>query len=314
MSDVHLADIDLNLLVVLRELLRTRSTTTAAKRLGRTQSAVSHALARLRLLFRDPLLLRTGGALRPTERAETLAEPLDRALAGVDQILHRTPARFDPSRVERTFVIATTDYAEILLLPELVPVLRKEAPGVDLVTRFLGDEIDRAVSMREVDVAIGTAFRPLSGVMALPIGHQDMVLVARRGHPVARRGITAEAYAALDHALVAPRGFQGGVIDAALEKIGLSRRVVVRVPHFSAAAFTVASTDLVVSLPECFARAMAAVLPLAVLPVPLALDGFTFNAAFSAAAHDDPAHAWLRRRGGERGQARLRAVPSRRAR
>ena len=74
MSDVHLAEVDLNLLVVLRELLRARSTTAAARRLGRTQSAVSHALARLRALFGDPLFLRSGGALRPTARAEALAE------------------------------------------------------------------------------------------------------------------------------------------------------------------------------------------------------------------------------------------------
>ena len=104
----------------------------------------------------------------------------------------------------------------------------------------------------------------LAGVLAQPVGHQDMVLVARRGHPAVKRGLGARAYAALDHVLVAPRGFQGGVIDTALEKLGLARRVVVRVTHFSAAAFTVASTDLVVALPECFARAMAEVLPLAV--------------------------------------------------
>ncbi|HRH00494.1 MAG TPA: LysR family transcriptional regulator [Polyangiaceae bacterium] len=300
MSDVHLSDLDLNLLVVLRELLRTHSTTSAAKRLGRTQSAVSHALARLRDLFGDPLFLRTGGALRPTARAESLAEPLEQLLSGVDQLLRHEPSRFDPSQLERTFVLAATDYAEILLLPELVPALRAEAPGVDLVTRFPGDEIDRAVATREVDVALGTNFRPLAGVLSQPVGHQDMVLVARRGHPVARAGrarraLTVEAYSSLDHVLVAPRGFQGGAIDAALEKVGLSRRVVLRVPHFAAAAFVVASTDLVVALPESFARTMAKTLPLSVLPLPIPLAGFTFSVAFSAAARDDPAHAWLRK-------------------
>ena len=314
MSDVHLADLDLNLLVVLRELLRARSTTVAAQRLGRTQSAVSHALGRLRELFADPLFLRSGGALRPTARAEALAAPLDEALASVDRVLHRSTTRFDPARIERTFVIATTDYAEILLLPELMPLLRAEAPGVDLVTRFLADDIDRAVAAREVDVAIGTSFRPLAGVLAQPVGHQDMVLVARRAHPVAKRGLTVKAYAALDHVLVAPRGFQGGVIDVALEKLGLARRVVLRVPHFSSAAFTVASTDLVVSLPECFARAMAEVLPLVVLPLPVEVSGFTFSVAFSAAAKDDPAHAFLRNHVVRAGKRAFARSPSRRAR
>jgi DNA-binding transcriptional LysR family regulator len=313
MSDVHLAEVDLNLLVVLRELLRARSTTAAAKRLGRTQSAVSHALARLRALFGDPLFLRSGGALRPTARAEALAEPLELALTSVDQLVHRSTARFDPSRLERTFVMATTDYADILVLPELLPRLRAEAPGVDLVTRFHGDEIDRAVSTREVDVAIGTSFRPLAGVLAQPVGHQDMVLVARRGHPAVKRGLGAKAYAALDHVLVAPRGFQGGVIDTALEKLGLARRVVLRVTHFSAAAFTVASTDLVVALPECFARAMADVLPLAVHPLPVEVSGFTFSVAFSAAAQGDPAHAWLRDHVVRAGKRAFARSPSRRS-
>ncbi len=294
MSDVHLAGVDLNLLVVLRELLRTRSVTAAARRLGRTQSAVSHALARLRELFSDELFLRSGGALRPTARAEALAEPLDAILAGVGGLLRDAPGRFDPGGLERAFVLGTTDYAEILLLPELMPALRAEAPGVDLVTRFLGNDVDRAVSTREVDLAIGTRFRPLAGVLAQPVGHEDMVLVARRGHPAVARGLAAAEYAALDHVLVAPRGFQGGVIDAALEKLSLTRRVVLRVPHFSAAAHAVAGTDLVAALPGSFARAMAAILPLVVLPLPVPAEGFHLIVAFSAAARDDPAHAWLR--------------------
>jgi DNA-binding transcriptional LysR family regulator len=100
----------------------------------------------------------------------------------------------------------------------------------------------------------------------------------------------------------------------ALEKLGLSRRVVVRVPHFSAAAFTVASTDLVVSLPECFARAMAEVLPLTVLPLPVEVTGFTFSVAFSAASRDDPAHAFLRDHVVRAGKRAFARSPSRRSR
>jgi DNA-binding transcriptional LysR family regulator len=255
---------------------------------------VSHALARLRDLFGDDLFLRSGGALRPTARAEALAEPLDAVLGEVTGLLRRSPARFDPSRLSRAFVIGTTDGAEILLMPEIVRVVRAEAPGVDLVTRFLGDDIDRAVSTREVDLAIGTRFRPLAGVLAHPLGHQRMVLVARAGHPVARAGVTAAAYAAMHHVLVAPRDSHGGVIDVALEKLALHRRVVLRVPHFSTAAFVVSTSDLVVALPESFAWAMAASLPLAVLPLPVEVDGFDFALAWNLAARDDQAHAWLR--------------------
>ena len=126
------------------------------------------------------------------------------------------------------------------------------------------------------------------------MGHQDMVLVARQKHPLARRGLSVETYAALDHILVAPRGFTGGVVDSALQTLGLTRRVVLCVPHFSTAVHIVATTDLVVTIPESFARLMAETLPITVLPVPLPLEGFQFTVVFSAAARDDPAHAWIR--------------------
>src|SRR5262249_41636362 len=106
----HLAALDLNLLVVLDELLRSRSTTIAARRLGRTQSAVSHSLARLRDALDDPLFVRTGAELRPTTEAERMEAPLRELLAGAEAILTRSRQTFDPKALERTFVIGGTDY------------------------------------------------------------------------------------------------------------------------------------------------------------------------------------------------------------
>lgn len=294
MNTSHLAGVDLNLLVVLRELARTRSTTLTASRLGRTQSAVSHALARLREVFDDELFVRSGGALQPTALVEELSAPLDEALGEVGALLTRGRRGFDPARLERTFTIGATDYAEILVLPHLVPALRQEAPGVDLALRFLGDEVDRALTSREVDLAIGTRFRPLAGVVVQEVGHQAMRVLVRKGHPLAKGRLTIERYVAADHALVTPRGRPGGAVDTALEALGLSRRVVLRVPHFAAAALVVAETDLVVTLPASFAIHMAELVDVDVLPVPFELPGFDFAVAFSAASKDDPAHAWFR--------------------
>jgi len=290
----HLAQVDLNLLVVLDELLRARSTTVAARRLGRTQSAMSHALARLRSTFGDPLLVRAGPALRPTALAERIQAPLRELLLQTRALVTGASAAFDPSTLERTFVVAGADYAEVILMPRLLPVLRREAPGVDVVTRFLGDDLERAVQAREVDLGFGTRSRALSGIVDETVSQAELVVLMRRGHPALRRPLTAPAYAALDHVLVTPRGLPGGAVDTALEPLGLRRRVVLRMPHFAAAALVVAKTDLVVTLPADFARELADELDLVIRPIPFAAPGFAFSISYSTSFADDPAHRWFR--------------------
>ena len=297
MNTVHqIAHVDLNLLVVLDELLRVRSTTLAARRLGRTQSAVSHALGRLRAMFKDPLFVRAGATLRPTSRAEEMQGALRDVLAHTEAIVTRSGASFDPSRLERTFVVAGTDYAEIVLMPRLMPLLRREAPGVAVVTRFVGDDLERVIQSREVDLGYGTRFRNVAGLVEEPIGHEEMRAILRRNHPALKKRLTAKDYAALDHVLVTPRGLPGGSVDDALAPLGLTRRVVLRMPHFAAAALIVAQTDLVVTLPAGFAVHMAKRLGLVAVPLPFVMPGFTFAIAYSASYADDAGHRWFRAR------------------
>jgi DNA-binding transcriptional LysR family regulator len=290
----HLRGLDLNLLVVLAELLRTRSTTAAARQLGRTQSAVSHALGRLRKLLRDPLFVRVGGALQPTSLAEGLEGPLREVIEQAGAIFAGHHGAFDPSRLERTFVIAGTDLSEVIMMPRLLPRLREEAPGVALTSRFLGDDLERALLAREVDLVFGTRFRALAGVVVQTVGHEPMVMLAREGHPHARKGLSTAQFAALDHVVVTPRQMPGSAVDAALEPLGHRRRVVLQLPHFVAAAVIVARTDLVLTVPRLLARSLRGMLPLREIPLPFAMPGFSFAIAFHARHQDDPAHAWLR--------------------
>jgi len=305
-----LAAVDLNLLVVLDELLRTRSTTKAARRLGRTQSAVSHALARLRVAFRDPLFVRAGPSLSPTSAAEALEAPLRSLLSEAQTILSGAEPSFDVARLERTFVLGGTDYAEIVLLPRLLPVLRRDAPGVDLVTRFLGDDVDRALQAREIDLAYGASLRPLSGITVEKVAEVPMTVLLRRGHPALRARMTAQRYARLDHVLVTPRGLPGSSVDASLEPLGLTRRVVLRMPHFAAAAIVVAQTDLVVTMPADFAKGLAHRLGLVTRPAPVPVRPSTFFIGYSSTLENDAAHRWLRGRVMEAGQGARTTVKS----
>jgi DNA-binding transcriptional LysR family regulator len=297
MSRIHdLAQADLNLLVVLDELLRSRSTTLTARRLGRTQSAVSHALARLRAVFDDPLLIRLGPSLRLTRVAEHMQAPLREVLVRAQGLFSKSSGSFDPRTIERTFRIAGSDYAEMITMPRLIPVLRQQAPGIDVVSLFLGDDVERAVQARDIDLAVVTQLRGLSGILQRQIRHEEMVVLVRRGHPALGKRLTARSYAELDHVLVTPRGLPGSAVDAALEPLGLTRRVVLRIPHFAAAAHIVSKTDLVVTVVAGFAEEIAQRWRLVTLPAPIEVRGFTFSIGYSSSYEDDPAHRWFRER------------------
>jgi DNA-binding transcriptional LysR family regulator len=304
MKQAHLADLDLNLLVVLDSLLRTRSTTRTARELGRTQSAVSHSLARLRDAFGDELFVREGAALRPTTRAEAVITPLADLLSQTRAIVEGDRTELNPKKLARAFAIGATDFFEVLLLPGLLARLAREAPKVDLVMRAPGDDVERALSTREIDLALGTRFRALAGVLTEPISSEGMAMLARRGHPAlrhleARAGghprVPLDIYVSLLHALVTPRGSPGGVVDAALAERGKERRVVLTLTHFLAAAATCERTDVVVTVPRCFAMTMSQRAKLSMYEIPIDIPEFTFSLAHAAERARDPALAWLRK-------------------
>ena len=298
---MNLAAVDLNLLVTLEALLAERSVTRAARRLGLSQPATSHALQRLRDLFGDPLLVRAPGGLQATDRALSLSAPLAQALDAVRRTFDG-PAAFDPATARRTFAVATADHGSFVLLPELWATLNAEAPGVDVTVRV--DTVDqgmRELADGDLDLLIGPYQREVAGYYRQRLMHERFVCVLRRGHPAAAGGeFTLDAWLALPHLLVAPRGRPGSAVDTALAALGRARRVGLMVPQFLVAPHVVAGSDLVWTAPERMARAYAALLPLVLRPVPIPLEGFTVWQSWHERRHRDPGHAWMR--------ARVRAV------
>ena len=289
MHETHLASVDLNLLVVLQLLLEERSVTRAAVRLGRTQSAVSRSLGRLRDLLGDPLLVRDGPGLVPTPRAEALAGPLHRILGDIRHALLQ-PDRFDPARARRTFVLASADYLDALLLPGLTARLTREAPGVRLIQR--GGTVAPADAIDDVDLAFGPLGDASGQVRSRLMLVDPFVCLLRRDHRVTELDLAQ--YLALGHVLVSPRGLPGGIVDAALASRGLERTVTVQVQNFSVAPMVVAGTDLVTTLPRTLALRAVEVLPLRILPPPLPLPETRIHAVWHERRHNDPGHRWLR--------------------
>lgn len=303
-DEPNLAALDLNLLVVLDALLRERHVTRAAAQLGVSQSAASHALARLRSQLGDPLLVRDKSGLVPTRRAEALAEPLAAALAALRTALAK-PEPFVPATSRRSFRVATADYGLLVVLPGLLGRLASEAPGIDLAVRdYGGKPFTEALAEDECDIAIGplgavsthvfgTARTPTS-IRERRLFRERFVCLARRDHPGIGKTLDLDTYAALPHAFIAPRGTPGGVVDDALAERGRSRRVALMVQNFLVGPFAVASSDLIITIGERLARAFSDVLPLAVYEPPIPLPRFAMHLMWHERTHREAAHKWLR--------------------
>jgi len=288
---MNLAGIDANLVVALDALLKERNVTRAAKRLGLGQSATSHALARLRRLFDDALLVKAGRELVLTDRAAALLGPCSSAVSEL-QRLFAEPTPFDPRTARRKFRIASTDNLELYVLPRLSAILSKEAPFVDLRFRQLNADWPTALQQGELELKLGRSDKVPAGLRSEDLFRDRIVCVARRGHPMGRR-LSLRQYAALSHILVAPGGAERGFIDDVLEAAGLERRVAITVQHFLPALFAVAASDSVLTVPS---RLLAAVpgLRLRSVPLPVRTTDYTLSQVWSERYDRDEGHRWLR--------------------
>lgn len=285
-------NLDLKLLTILETLLAERNVTRTAERLHMTQSAVSHALAKLRRTFGDPLFVPTREGMAPTGRAVELAEPLSGAMEQIRRALEaRTP--FEPVTCEEVFRIATNDYGSFVLLPPLLRRLAEEAPKVRLELVALDAKHDwERLEDGSLDLALAF-FReiPLQ-LHSRTLFREKYVCIARRGHPCTKKKLTLDDYIELDHIVMTP--FITGLIDGRLAERGLKRRVALAIPNFLLIPELVAQSDLVATMGERVAQRFATRLALRVLPLPLDLDRVTISLVWHARRHAERAHHWLR--------------------
>ncbi|MBX2799414.1 MAG: LysR family transcriptional regulator [Myxococcales bacterium] len=291
MHHIDLKNVDLNLLVALDVLLEEGSVGRAAGRLGRSQSATSHTLARLRDLLGDPLLVRDGHQMCPTPRAEALREPLGAALREVRRTLAR-PEDFDPATAERTFPIAGHD----LLVPWLAqafPTLRAQAPGVRL--RLLPPATGTVLA-ESPTLALGT----FGAAESLPVALETARLLespwatfVRARHAVAAAP-DLTTWCELSHVRVATPNDHTSPVQRALDAVGAHRAFALDAPSFLAALHAVAVSDLAFTGPLAPLAGAAAALGLRQIAVPLVLDPLQGRLAWHRRFTEDPGHRWLR--------------------
>lgn len=289
---VNLSAIDLNLLLVLSVVLEERSATRAAERLHVTQSAVSNALARLRELLGDPLVVRNARGLTPTPRAQELAPLLAAAVAQLQRVVDGA-APFDAQTCTRTFSLACADGQQLTDLPPIARALEHAMPLAKLRVVSIDALIaNDGLASGDVDVAIAPQLAH-PGLSWIALYADDPVALVRRAHPIRGKSLTKAAFAATPQVDLHVALGRPGVGNAMAEKLfrdaGLTREVVLSVPSFAAAAMAVATTDWLVCMPRRVARALAASLDLRLLELPLPRVALELGLVWHVRTDADPA-------------------------
>jgi len=305
MQPINFRTLDLNLLRVFDEVMAERNLTRAAEKLSLTQPAVSNALRRLREVLGDDLVVRSGQGVQPTPRALTLWPAVRTALAQLQQSL--APGVFDPASANTTFVLAMADATGATLIPPLVEIIEREAPGVSvrvvpLTTRdprpLLDDEAaDMAVGYFPAVMADLTARAQSDNLVAhesTRLYDGEYVCVMRQDHPLAQAPLTLDQYCAARHLLVSFSGKPYGFIDEALTALGRERRIMLTVNQFFTAGRVVVNTDLLTVLPRHFVGVASLDGDLAWRPLPMQLPTVHVDALWHRSRRHDPAHRWLR--------------------
>lgn len=284
---------DLNLLVTLDALLQESSVTGAARRLGLSTPAVSHALARLRQRFDDPLLVRAGRTMVLTPRAEAMRAKVRDTIALASQV-YASPEEFSPDRLDTTYNILASDYVHLILGEQLDAYLNDQAPLLNL--RFQPNSVDDVEQLRsgEADLAIGIYGKLPPEMKVRALITDTFVCVVRSEHPDIQDTLTLEQYLMLSHIQIAPRGRPGGYVDDLLAKQGQSRRVARAIPYFTVAMRRVAQSNLILTAPERLVWQLSSEFNVKVLSPPLPLQAYTLSMLWHPRFDGDTAHQWLR--------------------
>ena len=292
---MNLRAIDLNLLLALDALLSERHVTRAASRVGLSQPAMSNALARLRQLFGDELLIRTPAGMQPTRLALELEQPLQLALRQVGRVFDRHTG-FDPATARLQLVLRLSDLLGFLLLPGLLSDLAISSPGITLdVVHLPPDRTVDALERDEVHLAVSMGLQHPASIRADYLFADRMVCIMRAGHPAAASPLTLDRFLSLSHLKVSMSPTDLRFVDDVLAASHLHRKVGANVPHWLLVPQILAQTDLVSVMSGRLASALHAP-DLVAVPVPFASEPFAWSVYQHYRYDGSPPVAWLRER------------------
>ena len=287
---MNLSKVDLNLFIVFDAIYTEANLTRAGQIVGITQPAVSNALARLRETFNDPLFVRTAQGMVPTPMAQNIIGPVRNALA-----LLRTSVQesriFNPQQANKTFRISMTDLTEAVILPPLFQRLRRLAPSV-LIESFLCKrrETTKELAAGRLDFAVDAPLNTDPQVRHVKLMQDRYVCALRQGHPLADSKLTLDSYLGMTHIHISSRRNGLGYVDLALGKMGVQRKVALRSQHYLMASQVLQQTDMVMTVPERFARRHQ----LRYQALPVDVPALETHLYWHESTDQDPANRWMR--------------------
>lgn len=294
MNILNNADIKLlNLFVV---LISERSVSSTAERLAMTQPAVSLALSRLRELFHDPLLLRSGRRMTPTNRALQIESSV-RSMLIEYHSLTSMPATFDASKSTRIFVITAPEHVELRLIPKLLTKMRDLAPQVQLEVKAPNPERSfELLENGEIDLRLAWLTHPNVALRSLQCFQDKMVCIAKINHPRINEHLTLQDFLSIPHArtLGARGNTTNRVIDETLRGLGKNISMSFQMQNFATVANAVSSTDMIAMIPYSLAIKFSEQLGLQIVDPPIRLPRIKYAAYWHERSQNDVGHQWLR--------------------
>jgi DNA-binding transcriptional LysR family regulator len=267
-------------------------------KLGMYQPAVSASLKRLRELAGDPLLVRSGAAMVPTDAGLRMIEPSASILRAAEMLF--SDARgFDPQTTVTTFRVAAADYLDPQFLPQLVSQVKAQAPQSQIEIHPLSAASDyhAQLAQGDVDVVVGNWLKPPEDLHLGKLFADEIVCLVSRDHPAAKRGWTQESWLECEHIAPTPtHPGARGVIDEYLEGQALARNITARCPHFGLLPRMVAASLLVLTTGRQFCERYTGVLPVQILPCPVTFPELVYYQLWHERTHQSAAGRWLRER------------------
>lgn len=295
MQAMHVKALDLNLLFVMDAMLRERHVSKAAEGLGLSQSAMSHALNRLRGYFDDPLFVKTGHAMEPTPKAVALQGAVVEVMATVRQRI-LSEVDFNPTTAEREFTLCITDMGELVFMPTLLALLRQRAPRCSIRTlQVPAEQIEGLLASGEADMAIGSYRTAPEGLYKQRLFMHSFTTIVHVDNKKIRKRISLQQFEQSPQIVVTLSGKPSVAYDSVLEEKGIRRQVVMKTPHFLIVPLLIEQQpDLIATVPLELGNVYARYGNVRAVDPPVDLPSFAINQYWHPLFHQEPALIWLR--------------------